>query len=98
MGEEKRFEAYVKRILSDRGAWVLKTWGGGYQRAGIPDLLACYKGEFIAIELKAEKGKVSKLQLLEIERIRKAGGHAMVLRPSQIKNLILYLFLKMIMN
>lgn len=84
MAEEKRFEEKVKKILIDRGAWVLKTWGGGYQRAGIPDLLVCYRGYFMGIELKAENGKVSGLQEVELDWIRRAGGYSIILRPSYL--------------
>lgn len=82
MGEEKEFEGKVKRLLKLRGCWVLKTFSNGIQRAGVPDLLVCYKGHFIGIELKAEKGRPSKLQEYEIAGIRDAGGWALVLRPS----------------
>lgn len=84
MAEEKRFEQKVKKLLQDRGAWVLKTWGGGYQRSGIPDLLVCYRGYFMGIELKAEKGKVSRLQEIELDGIRKAEGYSIILRPSYL--------------
>ena len=88
MAEEKRFEEKVKKLLRERGAWLLKTWGGGFQRSGIPDLLICYKGRFIGIELKAEKGKVSELQDRELRLIRNAGGMGFVVRPSHYEDLI----------
>lgn len=84
MAEEKNFEQRIKQILKLRGAWFLKTHGNGYQRSGIPDLIVCYKGRFIGIELKAEKGKTSRLQEFEIEEIRKADGIGMILKPSKI--------------
>lgn len=82
MAEEKQFEKKVKNYLKNQGAWILKTWSGGFQRSGIPDLLCCYKGKFIGIELKAENGRLSELQKYELDEIQKAGGIAMVLRPS----------------
>lgn len=88
MAEEKRFEEKVKKLLRDRGAWLLKTWGGGFQRSGIPDLLICYKGRFIGIELKAEKGKVSELQDRELRLIRNAGGMGFIARPSHYEDLV----------
>lgn len=53
---------------------------------GIPDLLLCLKGKFIAIELKNEDGKPSALQLYNIERIKESGGEAFILRPSEFEN------------
>jgi hypothetical protein len=88
LAEEKRFEEKVKYFLESRGAWFLKTWGGGFQRSGVPDLLICYKGRFIGIELKAEKGKVSELQDRELRLIRNAGGMGFILRPSHFGDLI----------
>ncbi len=81
--KEKQFEQKVKQFLNDQGCWVLKTWSNGIQREGIPDLLVCCGGLFLGIELKAEKGKPSALQLWNIEQIRSSGGVALVLYPDQ---------------
>lgn len=88
MAEEKQFENKIKRLLKERGAWFLKTFSNGIQRAGVPDLLVCYKGRFIGIEVKAEKGVISPLQIREIVHIRKAGGYALEVRPSNLDDLI----------
>ncbi len=76
---EKNFENKVRRFLRGQGCWVLKTWGGGYQRSGLPDLLICCNGYFVAAELKSDTGKPSQLQLWNIEKIKEAGGKALVL-------------------
>lgn len=88
MAEEKQFENKIKKIFKERGAWFLKTFSNGVQRAGVPDLLVCYKGRFIGIEIKAEKGVISPLQVREIVQIRKAGGYALEVRPSTLNNMI----------
>jgi Holliday junction resolvase len=88
---EKQFENKVKAFLKDNGCWVLKTWSNGVQREGIPDLLVCCNGVFLGVELKAESGHPSELQLWNIRQIRKAGGIAMVLYLDEFdafKNLI----------
>lgn len=82
MAAEKVFENRLKKYLKSKGAWLVKYWGGGvYTQAGIPDLLVCYKGKFIGIEVKAETGHASELQLRTIDDIKKAGGIAFVLFP-----------------
>ena len=82
MAREKVFENKLKKYLKSKGAWVLKYWGGSvYTQAGVPDLLVCYNGKFIGIEVKAETGHASELQLNTIEQIKKAGGIAFVLFP-----------------
>lgn len=48
--------------------------------AGFPDILLCIDGEFVAIELKQEKGRVTALQEQEIRDIHIAGGTAEVAR------------------
>ena len=94
---EKQFENRVKRWLQSQGiyaagtpknrmeaaenGWFFKVWGGGYQKAGIPDLLMCVNGFFIAVELKASQGTASELQKLNIERINAVGGRAFILYP-----------------
>lgn len=81
--KEKDFEKKVKQFLKEKGCWTLKTWSNGIQREGVPDLLVCCNGFFVGVELKAEKGHPSELQLWNIEKIRTAGGYAIVLYPDQ---------------
>lgn len=91
MASEKDFEKKVKAYLAKEGCWVLKTWSNGVQREGVPDLLVCCNGYFLGIELKAANGHAKRLQLWNIDNIRKAGGIAMVLYPDQfymLQNLI----------
>jgi hypothetical protein len=73
--KEKYYENKLKAWLKHRGAWLLKYWGGGvYTRAGVPDLLVCYKGRFIAIEVKGDNGRISDAQRGEMAQIEAAGG------------------------
>ena len=85
MGREKDFEKQVKRFLHDCGCWVLKTWSNGVQREGVPDLLICCNGYFLGVELKAQHGRPSELQKLNVTWIRDAGGIAIVLYPDQFE-------------
>ena len=55
-----------------------KEHGGQYGTAGIPDIIVCYKGRFIAFEAKVGRNKPTKLQAATIEAIKKAGGTAAV--------------------
>lgn len=79
--KEKTFETKVKKFLRDNGCYVIKNFGCSFTRAGLPDLVTCVNGKFIAIELKNETGKPTPLQLANIRDIQGAGGVAMVLRP-----------------
>ena len=79
MTPEKKFETKVRKFLEGKGAYVVKYFGCGFSQAGVPDLLCCYKGRFIALEIKAEKGRASDLQLYKVRKINDVGGMALVL-------------------
>jgi len=97
VGSEKRFETKVKKWLESEGiysagtpqdkkkvpecGWYLKTWGGGYQKSGIPDLLLCVNGIFISAELKGDTGTPSDLQLKNTAAINSSNGIGVVLYP-----------------
>ena len=49
-----------------------------FQAIGIPDLLCCWRGIFMGLEVKLPGEKASKVQLVNIEQIRRAGGIAEV--------------------
>ena len=86
MAAEKNFENRVKKFLKEKGAWVLKYWGGAaYTKSGIPDLLVCFKSYFLGIELKAPNGKPSELQLYNLRQINKAEGISILLYPNDFE-------------
>lgn len=78
---ETLFKEKVKaRLDKIEGIWFFKT----QQLAllGIPDYIICYKGNFIAWELKKdEKSKPSKLQDFILNKIYEAGGLARIVHP-----------------
>jgi Holliday junction resolvase len=82
MGPEKNFENKIKDFLDKQGAWYVKFFANRMTKEGIPDILACVNGYFVGIEVKAQNGKPSDLQLYHCEKIRKSGGFAFVLYPS----------------
>ena len=82
MAAEKLFENKIKKYLKEKGAYCVKYFGCNYSTSGTPDILACVNGYFLAIEVKAQSGKPSELQLEKIREIRKAGGFAYVVYPS----------------
>ena len=82
MGPEKTFETKIKNFIESERGWQVKFFANSYTKNGIPDILACVNGHFIGIEVKAENGKPSPLQIYHCEEIRKAGGFAFILYPS----------------
>jgi len=75
-------EADITRAILDylrlRGAWVFKVHGHLGQRPGVPDILACYRGRFLAIEVKRLGAALTVRQEAELAAIRGAGGVALV--------------------
>ena len=97
MASEKQFENKIKKFLKEQNCYYIKYWGGGqFTKSGVPDLLICCNGYFVAIEVKAENGKPSELQLYNIDEIKKAGGIAMILYPNQFDNV--KKFIKLLKN
>ena len=74
---EREIVAAIQRLLKKTpNCFSWKEHGGMYGTAGIPDIIACIGGRFVAFEVKTETGKLSKLQEITIDKIRKAGGLA----------------------
>lgn len=73
---ESSFQSNAINFLENKGAYVLKTHVSSYQSQGEPDLTCCYKGFYIAFELKVKGNKPSPLQEKKLEKIRRAGGIA----------------------
>lgn len=82
MAGEKNFENKIKKFLKDRGCWYVKYFANRNTRAGVPDILACVNGRFVAVEVKAENGKPTELQKWNVEQIKESGGIALVLYPA----------------
>ena len=83
---ENKIKAYLKTI---DGLYFFKEHGGLYGTAGVPDIICCYKGLFIALEVKTPDGKPTALQDATIKRIRETGGVAEVVRSVEdVKTII----------
>lgn len=57
-----------------------KSYRPTMTRAGTPDLLVCYRGRFVGLEVKTAKGRLSDKQKLMIDAIEASGGVAAVVR------------------
>lgn len=82
MAAEKQFENKIKAWLKDNGCYFVKFFANRMTKTGVPDILACVNGHFVGIEVKAQNGKPSELQLYNVRKIRESGGLAFVVYPS----------------
>jgi hypothetical protein len=74
----------IKKLLDTHDVYYFSPYQAGMGRAGIPDIIACLKGRFIGIEVKAGKGTTTALQDRELSRINTAGGVAVVINETNI--------------
>jgi Holliday junction resolvase len=91
---EGKVKDQVREVLDSLGAYYFFPPANGYGRAGIPDVVACYKGHFIAIECKVANKEPTELQKRELSRITKCGGTSFVANPTtvtQLKDFITYI-------
>lgn len=78
MKSEQAIQSDILKYLKSVGAYTIKV--SAATKAGIPDIICCYKGRFIAIEVKRPEAKtnVSPLQVANITMIINAQGEALV--------------------
>lgn len=81
---ESKVKAAVVKLLKQYGAYYFYPATHGYGRSGVPDIVCCVKGKFLAIECKAGKGTTTVLQDREINAIRTAQGIAAVARETNL--------------
>jgi len=87
MTPEGKVKRAVKRILDSHDVYYFFPATGGYGRAGVPDVICCVNKLFLAIECKAEKGKLTALQMNELRKIAIAGGKTIVATPQTLETL-----------
>lgn len=79
---ESALQAKIQKFIRSKGGWSVKYHGGPHSIAGTPDLLICYRGLFIAIEVKLpgkEYRNPTVLQQEKIKQINAAGGISLVM-------------------
>lgn len=79
--EAELVKKIIKALRAIPKTEAMKIHGDMYQERGIPDILVCFKGHFFAFEVKrpGKEKNVSKYQALKLERVRAAGGRALVI-------------------
>lgn len=77
---ETRLQREIQKALKQRGAFVFKIHGSEYMVSGLPDLVVCYRGLFIGMEVKMPEGKQSERQRYIERQVIDAGGKCRVVR------------------
>ena len=74
---EKEIVGQIMRFLKAAPhcfAW--KEHGGPHGMTWLPDIICCYRGRFVGLEVKTPSGKLTKLQEITLQRIQAAKGQA----------------------
>lgn len=80
--KEAQFSREVTQYLESKGAIVNNQTGSMFSKVGVSDLLVCYKGYFIALELKTGNYQPDPLQISYLQKVRDAGGFGLILRDN----------------
>lgn len=89
MNESDITKSILKYLKTLPRCFFWKEHGGIYGTSGIPDIIVCIDGRFIALEVKTQKGKTTPLQNTAIRKIHSSGGFAFVVRSvKEAKNAI----------
>lgn len=75
---EKDIQKKIIEYLKSENIFHFKTIA--LNKNGIPDIFCIYEGKPIFFEVKTLTGKTSKIQDYQIDRIRKSGGEAIIVR------------------
>lgn len=88
---EAKVKTAVRKLLDSLNIYHFMPPANGFGRAGIPDIVGCMDGHFIAIECKAGKGTTTALQDRELNAILNAGGTVFIAREHNLADLKLLL-------
>ena len=77
---EKEITAAIRSFLKARGIFHWKVFQTLGSQKGVADIIGIYKGQFMAIEVKTQKGKLNDNQRAFLTEVKYAGGIAMVAR------------------
>jgi hypothetical protein len=77
----KKVLAYLKTVPECEAIRIVPGPYGGMK--GVGDVLCCYRGLFVAIELKSATGRLSALQERFLGNVRNAHGQTFVCRSLQ---------------
>lgn len=85
---EGKVKARLTKELKKLGVYYFfpATWGMG--RSGVPDVICCVRGMFIAIECKAGKNKPTELQRKEMALIEGSGGKVFVCNEDTVDSTV----------
>lgn len=81
--KESEYSRKIVKMLKEKGAVVNVNTANMFETVGRADIEACYKGKYIALELKTGNYQADPLQLKYLKKVRKAFGIGLLLRDQE---------------
>ena len=83
--DESKLTTLIIKALRRKGGFWFKIHGSAYQTSGIADIVGCYRGRFIALEVKipGKERTLSKRQRLMLLRVRQHNGVSAVVTSTE---------------
>ncbi len=78
---ERQLQKRIADQLNEAPGCKVHVTLGGYVNYGEPDILGCYHGQMIVIEVKTGDGIVSEIQKHRLKEWEDAGAYTVVWRP-----------------
>lgn len=75
---ETPLQASIKKLIRSRGGYAQKNHGDMISEPGIADITACYRGLYLAIEVKEGDNIPSTHQGIHCRQVLKAGGISLI--------------------
>ena len=72
--KESKLQKAIINYCRANGIYVVNIYGAGFCSKGVPDLLLCVNGIFIAMECKVGDNQLQPDQIIHAKRIEMAGG------------------------
>ena len=89
---EHDLQTRIIQIITDRGGVATRVNSGGaiskrggrikLAEAGTSDIIACYRGQYLAIEVKWGNEQLSTKQVLFRDKVARAGGFCYLIRDT----------------
>ena len=81
---EAKVKAAVVKVLKEHDVYYFFPATYGMGRSGVPDIVCCVNGKFLAIECKAGNNIPTALQVNEMNKIQRANGVALVIYGNSV--------------
>jgi hypothetical protein len=81
---EKKVKDKCVKLLKAHDVYYFFPATHGFGRSGVPDIICCVNGRFLAVECKAGENKPTALQEKEMADIRKQNGIAIVINEDNL--------------